>query len=66
MAYRFLITNLQAVVLNLCQVKSLKTNFINHLLEKFKRCKVYSSFKDNIWGADLAGMQLKSKLIFCD
>ena len=56
MAYRFLIKNLQAVVLNLCQVKSLKTNFINHLLEKFKRCKVYSSFKDNIWGADLAGM----------
>ena len=27
----------------------------------FKRRKVYSSFKDNIWGADLADMQLISK-----
>ena len=26
-----------------------------------KRRWVYSSFKDNIWGADLAGMQLISK-----
>ena len=25
---------------------------------KFKKYKVYSSFKDNIWGADLADMQL--------
>ena len=31
-------------------------NFINQLLEK-----VYSSFKDNIWGVDLADMQLISK-----
>ena len=35
-------------------------NFINQLLE-IKRRKVYSSFKDNIWGADLAVMQLISK-----
>ena len=35
-------------------------NFINQLLE-IKRCKLYSSFKDNIWGADLAVMQLISK-----
>ena len=46
-------------------------NFINQLLEnlkfvdelhkpvirKFKRRKVYSLFKDNIWGFDLADMQ---------
>ena len=35
-------------------------NSINLLLE-FKKRKVYSSFKDNIWGADLADMQLLSK-----
>ena len=31
------------------------------IIRKFKRCKVYFSFKCNIWGADLADMQLKSK-----
>ena len=30
------------------------------IIRKFKKRKVYSSFKDNIWGADLAGMQLIS------
>ena len=34
-------------------------NYINQLLKKFK--KVYSSFTDNIWGADLADMQLLNK-----
>ena len=31
------------------------------IIRKSKRCKVYSYFKDNIWGADLADMQLISK-----
>ena len=31
------------------------------IIGKFKRRKVYSSFKDNIWGVDLADIQLKSK-----
>ena len=31
------------------------------IIRKFKRRKVYSSFKDNIWGVDLADMQLISK-----
>ena len=31
------------------------------IMKKFKRRKVYSSFKDNIWGVDLADMQLISK-----
>ena len=31
------------------------------IIEKFKKRKVYSSFKDNIWGADLADMQSLSK-----
>ena len=34
-------------------------NYINQLLKNFK--KVYSSSKDNIWGADLADMQLLGK-----
>ena len=34
-------------------------NFINQSLGNLK--KVYSSFKDNIWGVDLADMQLISK-----
>ena len=31
------------------------------IIKKFKRRKVYSSFKDNIWAVDLADMQLISK-----
>ena len=41
------------------------------IIRKFKKGKVYSTFKDNIWGVDLADMQLLSKynkgirLLFC-
>ena len=28
------------------------------VIKKLKKRRVYSSFKDNIWGADLADMQL--------
>ena len=31
------------------------------IIKKFKKRKVYSSFKDNIWGADLADIHLLSK-----
>ena len=31
------------------------------IIKKIKKRKVYSTFKDNIWGADLADMQLTSK-----
>ena len=31
------------------------------IIRKFNKRKVYSSFKDNIWGADLADMQLITK-----
>ena len=31
------------------------------IIRKFKKRKVYSGFKDNIWDADLADMQLISK-----
>ena len=32
-----------------------------HIIRKFKRRKVYSSFRDNIWSVDLADMQSLSK-----
>ena len=31
------------------------------IIKKLKKRKVYSSFRDNIWGADLTDMQLLSK-----
>ena len=31
------------------------------IIKKFNKRKVYSSFKDNIWGAGLADVQLLSK-----
>ena len=30
------------------------------IIKKFNKRKVYSQFKDNIWGVDLADMQLLS------
>ena len=36
-------------------------NYINQLLKNLKKRKVYSSFRDNIWGVDLADMQSLSK-----
>ena len=37
------------------------------IIRKFEKGKVYSSLKDNIWRADLAGLQLISKFnkVFC-
>ena len=48
-------------------IKSMPQNeqFVEELhkpiIRKFKKRKVYSAFKDNIWGADLADIQLISK-----
>ena len=36
-------------------------NFLNQLLENWKKRKVYSYFRDDIWGVDLADMQSLSK-----
>ena len=38
--------------INLCQINNLQMDSTNQLLDKFKRSKVYSSFKGNTWGAD--------------
>ena len=32
-----------------------------HIIIKFEKRKVHAAFKDNIWGADLADMQLLSR-----
>ena len=39
----------------------LANEFHRHVIQIFKRRKVYSSFRDKIWGVDLAGMQSLSK-----
>ena len=31
------------------------------IIKTFRKCKTYSSFRDNIWGADLADVQLMNK-----
>ena len=36
-------------------------NFINQLLKNLKKKTIYSEFKDNIWGVDLADMESLSK-----
>ena len=37
------------------QKKNYLENFSNYDIKKFVKPKVYSSYKVNIWGADLAG-----------
>ena len=44
--------------MKLNKIDNFQMNFINQLSETLK--KVYSSFKENIWGVDLAYMQLVS------
>ena len=41
--------------------KELTDELNKPVIKKFKKRKVHSSFIDNIWGADLANMQLMSK-----
>ena len=51
--------NLAEVVLFMNQIISWQMSFINQLLKNLR--KVYSSFRGNIWGLDLADMQSLSK-----
>ena len=46
---------------NLKQNLQLAEELYKSIIKKFKKRKVYSGFKDNVWGADLADMQLISK-----
>ena len=43
------------------QNQQLAEEFHTPIIRKFKKRKVYSTFKDSIWGADLADMQLISR-----
>ena len=43
------------------QNEQLADELYKPIIRKFKKRKVYSAFKDNIWAADLADMQLISK-----
>ena len=65
MVYKFFNERTKGSGINL-QANSLNNEILAEELHKpiiknFKRRKVYSSFKDNIWGVDLADMQLISK-----
>ena len=42
-------------------IRELAEELPKPLIRKFKKRKVHSSFKDNIWDDDLANMQLISK-----
>ena len=60
----FLIKSQQGVALLIIIITIMRLNKIcnqlknctNQLLKNFKKRKVYSGFKDNIWGADLADL----------
>ena len=43
------------------QNQQLAKGLYKHIIRKFKKRKVHAVFEDNIWGADLADMQLLSR-----
>ena len=58
----FLIKSPQEVVLLIMRLNKIYDQLLyKPIIRKFKKRKVYSGFKDNIWGVDLADMQLISK-----
>ena len=42
-------------------IQQLADKLYKPIIEKLKKMRVYSSYKDNIWSIDLADMQLISK-----
>ena len=71
MVYNFFNKKTGSGVKSIPQNEQLADELHKPIIRNFKKRKVYSSFKDNIWGADLADMQLISKfnkgfrLLFC-
>ena len=59
MVYKFFDKKLLVVVLN--PHLEMSNQLHKPIIRKFKKRKIYSTFKGNIWGADLADMQLISK-----
>ena len=48
-------------VKHILQSEQLANELHKPIIRKFEKRRVYSTFKDNIWGVDLADMQLSSK-----
>ena len=64
MVYKFFTKRLVEVVLLMSWIINwveLSVELHKAIIKKFKKRKVFSSFKDNIWGVDLADMQSLSK-----
>ena len=58
MVYKFFNERTKGLSIN---NKKLAEELHKPIVKNFERRKVYSSFKDNIWGVDLADMSLNSK-----
>ena len=61
MFYRFFDKKPKGTGINSMPNQQLANELQKPITRKFKKRKMYSFFKDNIWGVDLADMQLISK-----
>ena len=61
MVYKFFDKKSKGSGVNSMSNQQLADELHKPIIRKFKRRKVYSSFKDNIWVADLSDLQLISK-----
>ena len=62
MVYKFFYKKSQGSgVANNNENKQLAEELHKPIIRKFEKRKLYSSFRDNIWGVDLADMQVLSK-----
>ena len=61
MVYKFFDKSSSGSVIKSMPNQQVANELHKPIIENFKKRRVYSSFKDNIWGADLADMQLVSK-----
>ena len=61
MVYKFFDKKSKGSGVNFMSNQQLANEFHKPIIRKFKKGTVYSSFKDNIWGVDLADIQLISK-----
>ena len=61
MVYKFFDKKSKGSGINNLSNQQLLDELHKPIIRKFKKRKVYSSFNNNIWGADLADIQLISK-----
>ena len=61
MVWKFFYKRSKSVLGSGIKNKQLADELHKPIIRKFQRRKVYSSFKDNIWGVDLADMSFISK-----